>query len=173
MKISRRLLLSSLILLLPLFVISGCESASPSPLVTTDNLAELATEAQKNNIPIMLFVSAPNCHYCHQLERSVIAPMLKNTRYPRFVLLRRLNLGANQVIDFDHTAKDPINIAARYNAQLTPTIIFLSANGEHLTDNIVGVAADLDLYGGMIDGRINQALTRLGNPEQLIHTTTQ
>jgi thioredoxin-related protein len=173
MKISRRLLLSSLILLLPFFMIAGCESASPSSLVTTNNLAELATEAKKTNIPIMLFVSAPDCHYCHQLERSVIAPMLKNARYPQFVLLRRFNLGADQVVDFDNTVKDPLNIAARYHAQLTPTIIFLSADGERLTDNIIGVAANLDLYGGMIDSRINQALSRLGNPAQLNHQTTQ
>jgi hypothetical protein len=44
-----------------------------------------------------------------------------------------------------------------------------SPDGQKITESILGVAADLDLYGGMIDARINQALEKLGNTARILH----
>jgi hypothetical protein len=62
-----------------------------------------------------------------------------------------------------------MRIATRYKAQLTPTLLFLSPDGQKITESILGTAADLDLYGGMIDMRINQALEKLGNAGRISH----
>lgn len=168
MNPKRRHFLLSLVLL-PLLGIMGCSDAKESSIVSVDSLAQLANEAKTKNIPIMLFVTAPYCGYCHQLERDVIVPMLKNSRYTPLVLVRRFDLGKSSMIDFDGNTKDPMRIAARYKAQLTPTLVFLSSDGQQLTEHVLGVAADLDLYGGMIDSRINQALEKLGNAMRIVH----
>jgi thioredoxin-related protein len=165
---SRRRFLTSLALL-PLLGAFGCSDAKDSTILSVDNLALLASEAKTKNIPIMLFVTAPYCGYCHQLERDVIVPMLKNARYAPLVLVRRFDLGKDTAVDFDGASRETMRIAARYKAQLTPTVVFLSPDGQQLTDNIMGVAADLDLYGGMIDARINQALEKLGNGARIVH----
>ena len=166
MKIARRTLLSTLTLL-PLVTLFSCANSTNPSVLTVEDLAQLAAEAKTKNLPIMLFVTAPYCGYCHQLERDVIVPMLKNARYGQYVLVRRFDLGKDSIIDFNGNAVESAQIAARYHAQLTPTLIFLSPDGKQLADNIKGVAADLDLYGGMIDGRINQALEKLGNTQRI------
>jgi thioredoxin-related protein len=166
MKIARRTLLNTLTLL-PLVTLFSCANSTSPSVITTDDLSHLSAEAKAKNLPIMLFVTAPYCGYCHQLERDVIVPMLKNARYNHYVLVRRFDLGKDTIIDFDGNAAESAQIAARYQAQLTPTLIFLSPDGKPLADNIKGVAADLDLYGGMIDGRINQALEKLGNTQRI------
>ncbi len=165
---SRRRFLTSLVLL-PLLGLFGCSDAKESNILTVDNLAQLAIEAKAKNIPIMLFVTAPYCGYCHQLERDVIVPMLKNPRYAPLVLVRRFDLGKDTAIDFDGVSRETMRIATRYKAQLTPTLVFLSPDGQQLTEHMLGVAADLDLYGGMIDARINQALEKLGNAGRIVH----
>lgn len=150
-------------------VFSGCSQAQVSMIETVTNLSQLAQQAKVQNVPMMLFVSAPHCRYCHQLERDVIEPMMKNGRYAPLVLVKRLDLGQDQIIDLDGTAKDPVKIASRYKAQMTPTILFLSPSGEVIADKIQGVVVDIDQYGGMIDGRINHALEVLGNPNRIVH----
>lgn len=165
---TRRRFLTSLTLL-PLLAMVGCSDAQETAILTVDNLAQLSSEAKAKNIPIMLFVTAPHCGYCHQLERDVIAPMLKNPRYAAAVLVRRFDLGKDTIIDFTGNPQDSMRVAARYKAQLTPTLVFLSPDGQQLTEHVLGVAANLDLYGGMIDMRINQALEKLGNAQRIVH----
>lgn len=168
MKISRRLLLSAT-LLLSLFGLGACEAAKHSDLITVTDLSALAQEAQTARLPILLFVTAPNCRYCHQLEDDVIQPMLKNKQYQQKVLMRRLDLGLDTIVDFDGQRKDSMRVVKRYKAQLTPTIIFLAPDGSIIEDRILGVAADIDQYGGMIDARLNSALSKLGNPVRITH----
>ena len=163
---NRRYFLNSLILL-PFLNMLGCADAKEVKIAEVDDLSHLAAEAKARNIPIMLFITAPYCGYCHTLERDVIVPMLKNPRYEPLVLLRRFDLGKESIVDFNGNTHDRMQIAKRYKAQLTPTLIFLSPDGEKITDTIWGVAADIDLYGGMIDGRINQALEKLDNAQRL------
>ncbi len=168
MKISRRLLLSSA-LLLPLLGIGACDAAKPSDLMTVNDLSSLAQEAQTAKLPILLFATAPHCRYCHQLERDVIQPMLKNKQYQQKVLMRRLDLGQDTIVDFDGQTQDIMRVAKRYKAQLTPTIVFLAPDGSIIEDHILGVVADIDQYGGMIDARLNSALSKLGNPARILH----
>jgi thioredoxin-related protein len=168
MKISRRLLLSAA-LLLPLMGTGACSAAKPSDLITVTDLSSLAQEAEAMRLPILLFATAPNCRYCHQLERDVIQPMLKNKQYQQKVLMRRLDLGQDTIVDFDGQTKDIMLVAKRYKAQLTPTIVFLAPRGEIVEDHILGVVADIDQYGGMIDARLNSALTKLGNSARIVH----
>jgi thioredoxin-related protein len=168
MKISRRLLVSTL-LLLSLFGIGACDAAKHSDLMTVTHLETLAQEAESTRLPILLFATAPDCGYCHQLERDVIQPMLKNKQYHQKVLMRRLDLGQDTIIDFDGQTKDIMRIAKRYRAQLTPTMVFLSPKGDMIEDHILGVVADIDQYGGIIDARLNSALAKLGNPARIIH----
>lgn len=169
LKISRRKLLSATMLLSTLSL-SGCADAQSTAITTADNLMRLSAEASVNNLPIMLFVTSPSCGYCHILERDVIVPMLKNKQYTGKVLVRRLDIGQNTMVDFDGSTKDPMRIAARYKAQLTPTIVFLAPNGQQLQDHILGVAKDVDQYGGMIDSRLNRSLELLGNSLRIEHT---
>ena len=152
-----------------LISLTGCADAVHSNLETIDNLQTLGQNAQQQQVPILLFVTAPDCRYCHQLERDVIAPMLKNPRYAQGVIMRRLNIAQDQIIDFDGSVQDPIKVASRYRAQMTPTILFLAPAGNAISDKIQGVVQDIDQYGGMIDARLNEALAKLGNAYRIRH----
>jgi hypothetical protein len=46
--------------------------------------------------------------------------------------------------------------AARYGVSLTPTLLFLNADGIELSERLIGIWSE-DFYGGFIDSRIDTA----------------
>lgn len=169
MQLARRQLFTQLASLSAIGLLSACNSAYATELQTVTNLQQLAQQAAAQKVPMLLFVTAPHCRYCHQLERDVIQPILKNQQYQHKVLMRRLDLAEDMLVDFDGQRKDSMLVAKRYRAQLTPTMVFLAPDGNLIEENILGVVADIDQYGGMIDARLNRALTALGNSAQIQH----
>ena len=50
--------------------------------------------------------------------------------------------------------------ASRYGVSLTPTLLFLNAQGVEMSERLVGIWSE-DFYGGFIDNRIDEARERL------------
>jgi hypothetical protein len=64
------------------------------------------------------------------------------------------------VIDFDGRSLTTREFAARYGIEVTPTLLFLNAEGIELSERLVGIWSE-DFYGGFIDNRIDEASSRL------------
>lgn len=149
------------------FVLSALLAAAHSHAVSAavsyaENLVALGDRARSGHMPILLVVSQADCPYCERLKREILEPMLVSGEYEGRVLIRELLIDSElPVRDFQGQAVSPDELARRYRARLTPTLLFLDYRGRELTERMVGINT-LDFYGYYLDAAIDTARQRLG-----------
>lgn len=126
-----------------------------------DDLMSAATEAQAATVPLVLMVSATDCTYCAQLRAEVIEPTLLGQSERRTAVFRELLVDVlDDIRDFDGNMTSASEIAERYGADLTPTLLFLAPNGAEAAARIVGIS-NIDFYAWYMDAQIEKATARL------------
>ena len=106
---------------------------------------------------LVLEFAREDCPYCHKLERLFLLPMQRNADYDDKILIRSISLDDDQtVIDFEGRSLATNEFAACYGVSLTPTLLFLNADGSEISERLVGIWSE-DFYGGFIDSRIDTA----------------
>lgn len=120
--------------------------------------------AQARQLPILLEFSAISCGYCRQLEDEFLEPMLISGEYTDRVIIRRLLVDTGQhVTDFDGTKRAASDIASRYRAWVTPTIVFIDGTGREVAERMKGINTP-ELFGGYLDACIDTALLQIRDP---------
>jgi thioredoxin-related protein len=119
-------------------------------------------QAQHDCKPLLLEFSDAGCSYCHLLETEVLNPTLLNRDYDRRVLMRKLLIDSPANLkDFDGlTRLSARQLAQRYKVRVTPTLLFVDASGEELTERMVGVTT-LEMYGGYLDRSLDASREKL------------
>lgn len=117
---------------------------------------------RQKGLPILLVVEQAGCHYCKVLDREIIQPLIAGGEYmDKKVILRRLDIVSELPIrDFDGKSITPSDLARRYGAHVTPTLLFLDSDGRELAPKMVGLGT-LDFYWAYLDEAINSALAKL------------
>ena len=129
------------------------------PLI--DDLAALGRTARRRRLPIVLLVSRSDCSYCALLKDEVLNPMVKSREYEDQALLGELMLDSEEPLrgfQGGHELRE--DVAARFDADLTPTLLFLAPDGSELAPRILGVNT-LELFGFYLDRAIASARARL------------
>ena len=86
-------------------------------------------------------------------------------------MTRKLVLdNGSSVIDFNGKAIDATRLSDHYRVFVTPTILFVDANGRELAERMVGINTP-ELYGGYLDVCIETALLGIRNPDRLADLT--
>jgi len=140
------------------------EEASDLPPVTLVQVTDLhadSREAARRHVPILLMFAQQGCSWCHYVEEDQLKPMLRNADYRARVIIRQVmtdNLG--NITDFDGSTTDANSLAIRYNASLTPTVVFVDAQGKALVPGIVGVR-NTEFYGGDLDDALDLSSRRI------------
>jgi thioredoxin-related protein len=133
-------------------------TAAPAPKVAeVRDLSQAAALSRQQHVPLMLMFSAKGCSYCTVLEEDFLRPMLLSGDYTDKVLIRKVDVDAGDLRDFDGTPITSAALAARYKVVVTPTLVFLDPQGHQLTRRMVGLSTP-DMYGGYLDESINVAL---------------
>lgn len=134
--------------------------AAAVPLAT--DLRRDGYQAESDCKPLLLEFSDTGCSYCHLLETEVLNPTLLNRDYDRRVLMRKLLLdNPARLKDFDGSGElSARQLAERYKIRVTPTLLFVDAQGEELAERMVGVTT-LDMYGGYLDMSLETSRDRL------------
>lgn len=123
----------------------------PVTIVQASNLQVDGQQALKRHVPILLMFAQHGCSWCHYVEENQLKPMLRNAGYRAQVMIRQVMIDdMHHITDFDGRSTDANTLAARYNASLTPTVVFVDATGKQLVPSIVGVS-NPDFYGGDLD----------------------
>jgi thioredoxin-related protein len=105
----------------------------------------------------MLEFSRDDCPYCRKLEALFLLPMQRNAGYNDKILIRMISLDDYEtVIDFAGQSLTTNEFAARYGISLTPTLLFMNADGVEISERLVGIWSE-DFYGVFIDDRIDTA----------------
>ncbi len=158
----RRLLLTFLLPLLMTLSVSAAGSDAPAYKVPrTADLKADGQLARRQNLPILLMFSQTGCSYCEQVLEQFLEPMRKSGDYTDKVIMRRIKLDSfEEIKDFDGQWREPDEIALRYRASVTPTVVFIDYRGHELAERILGLTTPA-FYGGELDDAIDLALQRL------------
>ncbi len=117
---------------------------------------------RQKGLPILLVIEQAGCHYCKVLDREIIQPLIASGEYmDKKVILRKLDVvGELPIRDFDGKSITASELARRYGAHVTPTLLFLDSDGRELAPKMVGLGT-LDFYWTYLDEAINSALAKL------------
>ena len=150
-----------LILLLAVSPFCAPASADSVAMIAVADLREEARLARAGNLILVVEFSSEYCGFCRKLEELFLLPMQRNAEYDSKVLIRYISLDAYEtLIDFDGRSMTTAEFAERYDISLTPTLLFLNADGVEMSEKLVGIWSE-DFYGGFIDNRIDEAREKL------------
>jgi thioredoxin-related protein len=140
---------------------AGEDDLPPVTIIEAANLQADAQLAQARRVPILLYFASDYCGYCRYVEEWQIKPMLRNRDYDAKILVRRVNLSnPGSIVDIDGGTTSADSLATRYQAPMTPTLVFINSTGKEIAPRLVGVASE-DFYGGDLDNSIDTALQAL------------
>jgi len=133
-----------------------------SPLIEFATVLQAdATSSAEKNQPIAIFVTRQGCQFCQLLREQVLHPLIGAGELSQCVILREVSLDDGFVMqDFRGRETSGRDFADRYNAAMTPTILFLDGEGREVTDRIVGIS-NLEYYGFYFDKAIQAATAEL------------
>jgi len=158
---SKTILSGFLLLLVSINIAIAQKTITTVPLAR--DLQADAQQAQQHNLVLLLIVSESSCGYCHLLKREIIQPMIISGNYTDKVIIRELLLDKyKKIVDFNGDKIRAADIARRYQEWITPTVLFLSPDGEELTERIHGIN-NVDFYGFYLDKAIAKALAQLAS----------
>ena len=144
------------------------EDEDDLPFVQITSLRDfsaLSEDAHSGNKIIMLEVSASYCDYCRTLEEEIIKPMLRSGDYTRNVLIRQLEIDDSYLVNnISGEQITPSKLAEKFKIKITPTLLFLDAHGNEVSERILGVYS-LDFYGGYVDQAIIDGLKKVNNKD--------
>ena len=152
--------LNIFVLLFCLNIVFGPDAMSDqstSGIASATDLFKDASLAREQGLVILIEFASDSCEYCRLLEKEFLNPMLINSEYDEKVIIRSVQLdGYESFRGFQGELISPGQFASRYGIKVTPTIVFLDANGNELSDKLVGIWS-VDFFGGYIDNRIDIA----------------
>ena len=126
-------------------------------VIEAKDLSKDATLARDQGLVILIEFASGSCEYCRLLEEEFLQPMLIDEDYSNKVIIRTVRLdGYESFIGFRGEPISPGQFASRYNIKVTPTMVFLNANGDELSEKLVGIWS-VDYFSGYIDQRIDSA----------------
>ena len=157
----RRFFIPLLLLLIPLTGANAGQVTVPAKVPLTDNLQADARLARERNLPLLIMFSMRGCGYCDMVREDFLEPMLKSGDYADKVIMRIIRVDDyGEVRDFDGEYRQTSNIATRYRASVTPTVIFVDHKGHELAPRLLGISTP-GFYGGYLDEGIDRSLRLL------------
>ena len=97
------------------------------------------------------------CPYCDQIKDEILNPMLRSGEYDDQVVLAEFKIDSeHSVRGFDGLEVGSNELARRYRVRVTPTLLFLDAQGRELTDRLRGINTP-EFFGFYVDRAILRA----------------
>ena len=130
-------------------------------MIQVSDLRAESVLAKQKGLVLVIEFSDDDCGYCRKLEDQFLLPMQRNAEYDDKILIRSVSISDyDYLIDFKGRSITTAEFASRYDVSLTPTLVFLDAEGVEMSERLVGIWSE-DFYGGFIDNRIDEALQKL------------
>ncbi len=130
-------------------------------LLPIENFHQLASQARRRKLVLVVMVSRKDCPYCHRLRREVMEPMIKGGDFAGEILLGELFIDEGEtVVDFHGRRVDAADLAHGYGVSLTPTVLFLAPDGRELAEKMVGITV-MEMYFHYLSEAIDEAVKKL------------
>lgn len=147
---------------LAVFLTCALPALAETKAPTAQDLQTDGERARRQGLPILLVIEHAECHYCKVLHREIIQPLIASGEYmDKKLILRTLDIASELPIrDFSGKSVTASDLARRHGVHVTPTLLFLDADGRELAPKMVGLGT-LDFYWAYLDEAINSALAKL------------
>ncbi|MCW8890408.1 MAG: thioredoxin fold domain-containing protein [Sedimenticola sp.] len=134
------------------------------PVIEATNLHLDGQTARQKGKAIMLLVSQEHCGFCVQIKQEVIGPMIRSGSYDERLMIRELFLDTgSDVVDFKGQRRESHAFSYDYKVFLTPTLLFLDADGKELAEKMVGIQTP-EMFYYYVDQSVQNALSALDKP---------
>lgn len=144
-----------------LFLLSLSFSVNGGSLIeTVKDLRVLEQQAASAELPVLLLFTAQDCEYCEAIRSFYLEPMIRSAKYEASILFRQLYIDDYSYLrDKNGELIGGDQIALKYDVELTPTILFLDADGNELAERIVGLSG-ADYFDKLLNTHISLARTQ-------------
>lgn len=110
--------------------------------------------------PVILFFTLPGCSYCRIVRHDYLVPMMRGLREDEQPLIREVSVTGERVLTgFDGQRLSESELARRYQVAMTPTLLLVNANGETLTEPLLG--GDHPNYVSLVNRMVAEASQKL------------
>ena len=141
-----------------LLIIPSVWSADKGDIPLADNLAAIGQLSRQQKIPAIIFVSRDACPYCRTLRSKILLPMLAANKFEHRAILVEVSLDRVEAMTgFDNSRITAEAFAEHYRAEITPTLLFLDAEGREVGKKLVGIS-NLEFYSHYLQTSIDTAL---------------
>ncbi len=151
-----------------LFALIGTQSlfAAGAVLPSANNLSEIGRISRQQDIPVIVFVSRDACPYCRTLRDTILGPMLTANKFEHRAILVELSLDRSETLTgFENKQMTAAAFGERYQAKITPTLLFLDSKGREVSKRIVGIS-NLEFYGHYLQKSNDEALLAISSEAQ-------
>ena len=153
---TKRLFLTSL--LLSMSLLGHVSVQADDAISTVKDLRKLKQQAENHGVPVVLLFTSEDCVYCKAIKENYLLPMSKTAQYKTKVLFKQLFIdefaylrnGNGELVAGDQ-------VALKYDVDVTPTILFINADGKELSERIVGISG-FDYFDKLLEVHIAQAI---------------
>ena len=137
----------TLSLLATLLLLAACgEQSNAGELTAASDLQGLDPEQ-----PVVLAFTADHCTYCDYVKENHLVPM---DRRGDAVTIREVDVGSHrEVTTFSGETIKRRDLGDAYTVRVTPTLVFLTPEGDVAAENLVGVTSR-DYYGLYLERRV-------------------
>ena len=109
----------------------------------------------------VLFIALSDCPVCRRMEQEVLYPLLRSSRLNGRAKVTELLLDdPRAIVGFDGKPTDTNTLAAFYSARMTPSLLFLDAQGIPLHPAITGYN-ETGFYAERVERAVDKAVEEL------------
>ena len=131
----------------------SARNSAPVSLPVPGSLQAVALAAGAKREPLVLLVSLPGCPYCELVRRNYLLPMRAEGLHAWQIDVTDKR---QQIRDFAGQPATGAELAARWKATFTPTVLFFDARGIEIAGRLAGVASP-DFYGSHLEDALSRA----------------
>ncbi|MES9976485.1 thioredoxin family protein [Candidatus Thiodiazotropha sp. LNASS1] len=145
-----------------LYLLSGSYvAADVGKLTPLEDIQQLSRASKQNRIPILLMVSQYHCGYCDRMKEEVLQPLQLDQAYRHRVLIRELSIDPGEMVTTLQGERQTADeFITQYNVSVTPTLLFLDAEGREAAQRIIGINT-VDFLFLYIEAAIDQATAKI------------
>lgn len=146
----------SLMLFVSTVLNAGSDDAS-SIVETVSDMRVLEEQASASDLPVLLLFTAEECDYCEAIRAHYLEPMIRSGQYASSILFRQLYIDEFRYLR-NHRGElvGGDQMALKFDVEVTPTILFIDANGKEMAERIVGLSG-ADYFDKTLTTHISQA----------------
>ncbi|MEW7984700.1 MAG: thioredoxin family protein [Candidatus Thiodiazotropha sp.] len=145
-----------------LYLLSGSYvAADVGKLTPLEDMRQLSWASKQKRIPILLMVSQYHCDYCDRMKEEVLQPLQLDQAYRHRVLIRELFIDPGEMVTTLQGKRQAADdFITQYNVSVTPTLLFLDAEGREAAQRIIGINT-VDFLFLYIEAAIDQATAKI------------